>query len=117
MSRNLYQAPLMATLVMWAHTWLLHATSAMRRLDSTNPLLEEERISNPKNALDSIKVSHRPKGGNEWLQGYGADPREYSEEDANLDDDTGTSHPHGTKYKPKMVRFQSSGRSRSTGEL
>ena len=29
--------------------------------------------------------------------------------------DTGTSHPHGTKYKPKMVRFQSEGKSRSTG--
>ena len=106
----------MATLVMWAHTWLLHATRAMRSLDSTNSMLEGERISNPKNALDSIKVSHRPKGGNEWLQGYGADPREDSPR-ANLDDDTGTSHPHGTKYKPKMVRFQSSGRSRSTGEL
>lgn len=89
----------------------------MRHSDSTNSMLEGERISNPKNALDSIKVSHRPKGGNEWVQGYGADPREGEEEEAKLDDDTGTSHPHGTKYKPKMVRFQSSGRSRSTGEL
>ena len=102
---------------MWSHTWLLHATRAMRKLDGTNSMLEGERISNPKNALENIKVSHRPKGGDEWAQGYGADAREGETEETNLDDDTGTSHPHGTKYKPKMVRFQSSGRSRSTGEL
>ena len=63
-------------------------------------------------------MTHRPKGGIEWVDGYGADPREEVEETANGDkddDDTGTSHPHGTRYKPKMVRFQSSGKSRSTG--
>jgi len=101
--------------LMWAHTWLLHATRAMR---TTNSMLEGERISNPKNTLDSILVTHRPKGGNEWVEGYGADPR--NEENVDLESrsnigDTGTSHPHGTKYKPKMVRFQSSGKSRSTG--
>lgn len=102
--------------LMWAHTWLLHATRAMR---TTTSVLEGERISNPnKNVLDSIKVTHRPKGGNEWVEGYGADPR--NEENVDFESrsnfgDTGTSHPHGTKYKPKMVRFQSSGKSRSTG--
>lgn len=98
--------------LMWAHTWLLHATRAMRSLNST----EGERISNPENALDSIKVSHRPRGGNEWVVGYGADLKGDSyEESRSTDGDTGTSHPHGTKYKPKMVRFEASGRSRSTG--
>lgn len=101
--------------LMWAHTWLLHATRAI--LNSSS-MLEGERISNPNNVLDSIKVSHRPKGGNEWVEGYGADPRseEYDASSSDIDDgDTGTSHPHGTKYKPKMVRFESSGKSRSTG--
>jgi hypothetical protein len=98
--------------LMWAHTWLLHATRAMRSVNST----EGERISNPRNALDSIKVSHRPRGGNEWMEGYGADPKMDSyEESRSNDGDTGTSHPHGTKYKPKMVRFEASGRSRTTG--
>ena len=101
--------------LMWAHTWLLHATRAMRSLNMTD-WKEGERISNPNNALDAIKVSHRPKGGNEWLEGYGADPRGEEESDqSDVDADTGTSHPHGTKYKPKMVRFQSRGKSRSTG--
>jgi len=104
--------------LMWAHTWLLHATRAMR--NSTTSILEGERISNPSSALDSIKVSHRPKNSitGEWVEGYGACPRSDgdNESPSNVDDsDTGTSHPHGTKYKPKMVRFQSSGKSRSTG--
>jgi len=104
--------------LMWAHTWLLHATRAMRSTNHTMPMLEGERISNPHNALDSIKVSHRPKGGNDWIQGYGADPRvdeNYDYSSRSNIGDTGTSHPHGTKYKPKMVRFQSEGKSRSTG--
>lgn len=102
--------------LMWAHTWLLHATRAMRSFGTTVSMLEGERISNPKRVLDSIKVSHRKKGGNEWVEGYGASPldEDYEEFRSN-DGDTGTSHPHGTKYKPKMVRFESIGRSRSTG--
>ena len=99
--------------LMWAHTWLLHATRAMK---TTTSMLEGERISNPNNVLDSIKVTHRPKGGSEWEEGYGdiiADDE--SDSKSNSDEDTGTSHPHGTKYKPKMVRFQSNGKSRSTG--
>lgn len=101
--------------LMWAHTWLLHATRATRSLNTTTAMLEGERMSDPHNALDSIKVSHRPKGGNAWLEGYGADPRGEEEYERSNIGDTGTSHPHGTKYKPKMVRFQSSGQSRSTG--
>jgi hypothetical protein len=63
-----------------------------------------------------FQVSHRKKGGSEWVEGYGANPldEDYEESHSN-DGDTGTSHPHGTKYKPKMVRFEASGRSRSTG--
>jgi hypothetical protein len=81
-------------------------------------MLEGERISNPDNALDAIKVTHRPEGGSEWVEGYGDKPQ--NEENVEFESrsnigDTGTSHPHGTKYKPKMVRFQSSGKSRSTG--
>jgi hypothetical protein len=91
---------------------LLHATRAMRSSTQSAPMKEGERISNPNNALDSIIVTHRPKGGNEWLEGYGADPRtaaDISYESRSNIGDTGTQHPHGTKYKPKMVRFQSSG--------
>ena len=47
--------------LMWAHTWLLHATRAVQTSNQTTPLKDGERISNPNNALDSIKVSHRPK--------------------------------------------------------
>lgn len=101
--------------LMWAHTWLLHATRAMRSTNHTMPMLEGERISNPNNALDSIKVSHRPQGGSDWIEGYGADQPNYDFESRANIGDTGTSHPHGTKYKPKMVRFQSEGKSRSTG--
>jgi len=101
--------------LMWAHTWLLHATRAMR---ITTPMLEGERISSPNNVLDAIKVTHRPEGGSEWVEGYGDNPQNAENVDFELRSnigDTGTSHPHGTKYKPKMVRFQSSGKSRSTG--
>lgn len=85
----------------------------MQSSNQTAPMKEGERISNPNNALDSIKVSHRPKGGSDWLEGYGADPRtadDISYESRSNFGDTGTQHPHGTKYKPKMVRFQSSGK-------
>ena len=133
--------------LMWAHTWLLHATRATRTTTNMTSMLEGERISDQDNALDSIIVTHRPKGGSAWMEGYGADPRDKENGDFESpnDSDTGTSHPHGTKYKvsyliarhvfpsnmiaslatflcctlheykPKMVRFQSSGKSRSTG--
>jgi hypothetical protein len=89
--------------LMWAHTWLLHAIrGAMKSSDTTVSTL-----------LDSIRVSHRQKGGNEWLEGYGSDPLRAPID--HFDGDTGTSNPHGTKYKPKMIRFQTSGNSRLTG--
>lgn len=90
----------------------------MTSSNQTSPMKKGERISNPNNALDSIQVSHRPKGEHEWREGYGSDQRtvEDNSSRSNVDDgDTGTKHPHGTKYKPKMVRFQSFGKSRSTG--
>jgi len=99
----------------WAHTWLLHATRAMRH--SRFDRKEGERISDD-NALESIVVSYRPKGGSEWLEGG----KRLIEENAsierkksNQDSDTGARNPHGTKYKPEMFRFQSKGKSRSTG--
>ena len=92
--------------LMWAHTWLLHAIrGAMKSSDTTVSILLE----------DSIRVSHRQKGGNEWLEGYGSDPPDTAAAIGSFDGDTGTSNPHGTKYKPKMIRFQTSGNSRLTG--
>lgn len=99
----------------WAHTWLLHATRAMRR--SRFDKNEGERISDD-NALESIVVSYRPKGGSEWLEGGKRLSKENSSVESkksNQDSDTGAKHPHGTKYKPEMFRFQSKGKSRSTG--
>ncbi len=82
--------------LMWSHTWLLHATRAMRSLNHTLPFSQGERISDD-NALDSIIVSHRPKGGNEWLDGYGKTDDVVNFESKSNIGDTGTSHPHGTK--------------------
>lgn len=77
---------------------------------------DSERSEND-NILDSIKFSYRPNGGSYWISGklkkilnkFG------QEKNAVSDSDTGTSHPHGTKYKPEMRRFQSKGKSRTTG--
>lgn len=104
----------------WAHTWLLHATRAMRHsrnVGSANDIAQRDgtRISD-KHALDNIVISHRPKGENEWI--VGAAPEKTGETRTENDDDlgdTGTAHPHGTKYKPAMIRYQSKGKSRSTG--
>ena len=67
-------------------------------------LREGERISDD-NALDSIKVTYRPRGGSEWLDiSSKNDDNETSlyENDDKLEQDK--SHPHGTKYKPEMYR-------------
>jgi hypothetical protein len=93
--------------LMWAHTWLLHAVRALRHDGSEGP----------KNPLDGIEISHRPKGAMEWMKGsppksvtiLGGD-KKYEESS-----DTGTAHPHGTKYKPEMIRYHSAGTSRTTG--
>lgn len=99
----------------WAHTWLLHATRAMRHSKFGGK--EGERISDD-NALESIVVSYRPKGGSEWLEGgkrLSQENASVGKKKSNQDSDTGAKHPHGTKYKPEMFRFQSKGKSRSTG--
>ena len=40
--------------LMWAHTWLLHATRAMRMVNSTTSMLVGERISNPKESVSGL---------------------------------------------------------------
>lgn len=93
----------------WAHTWLLHAIRAQRYSQ------QEQHEDTTQNALDVIHVSHRPKGAIEWVEGP---PRKISVEEPTKpkgDSDTGTSHPHGTKYKPEMVRVHNVGTSRKTG--
>jgi len=90
----------------WAHTWLLHSVRALRHSGSKD---------GPLNPLDHIHVSHRPKGAVEWKDG--PSPKQVIVLGEKLDNmkDTGTSHPHGTKYKPEMIRYHSNGTSRTTG--
>lgn len=95
----------------WAHTWLLHATRAMRHSRHFG-MKEGDRISDD-NALESIRVSYRSVGGKEWIEGGKREDMDGVATDT--DDDTGADHPHGTKYKPEMFRYQSKGKSRSTG--
>ena len=100
-----------------SHTWLLHATRAMRH--SKYSVKEGERISDY-NALDSIKVTYRPKGGSEWLDSLEMHSRAKNQTDsdniiAKAEKAEKNEHPHGTKYKPEMYRYQSKGKSRSTG--
>ena len=99
----------------WAHTWLLHATRALKHSRYFG-IQEGDRISDD-NALDAIRVSYRPVGGKEWIEGGKPTDLEDMENISRekYDDDTGADHPHGTKYKPEMFRYQSKGKSRSTG--
>ena len=93
--------------LMWAHTWLLHSVRAQRHSGST------EGSSNP---LDDIEVSHRPKGATEWKDGPPPESISlFGEKKVEESSDTGTAHPHGTRYKPEMVRYHSAGNSRTTG--
>ena len=88
----------------WAHTWLLHAIRAQR---FTYGKMEG-------NILDTVQVSHRPVDELEWK--VGRPPEQWSvTKRKKTERDTGTSHPHGTKYKPQMVRFHNVGKSRQTG--
>ena len=94
----------------WAHSWLLHAIRAQRYSQGT------QSPESATNALEDVNVSHRPKGAMEWVQG--PPPQDATADDRKLndkDDDTGTTHPHGTKYKPEMVRYHNVGTSRRTG--
>jgi Lecithin:cholesterol acyltransferase len=90
----------------WSHTWLLHAVRARRysgKLDG--------------NPLDDIEIRHRPEGATEWVDG--PPPKRIApllgEKKVEESSDTGTAHPHGTKYKPEMVRYHNVGISRTTG--
>lgn len=92
----------------FAQTWLLHSIRA--RIFSNN------QKEGPANPLDEIEISHRPEDGNEWKTGR--PPRRLTIPDEKRFEesaDTGTTHPHGTKYKPAMVRYRTSGTSRTTG--
>ena len=93
----------------FVHTWLLHALRA--RKHESNEELGAQQI------LDSIDISHRPLGGAEWLPGFAKGSRETTEEEVKKEssDDTGTAHPHGTRYKPEMLRYHTIGTSRVTG--
>lgn len=91
----------------WAHTWLLHAARALRHK-------KDDAIAG--NPLDDIKVSHRPKGAMEWVEGA-KEPEPFEEKKREKEGDTGTNHPHGTRYKPEMHRFHNVGKSRTTGMM
>ena len=92
----------------YVHTWLLHALRA--RKHESNDELGAQQI------LDSIDISHRPLGGIEWLPGFALGSRETKEEiKKENNEDTGTDHPHGTRYKPEMLRYHTIGTSRVTG--
>jgi limonene-1,2-epoxide hydrolase len=67
--------------------------------------------------LNHIEISHRPQGAAEWVEGPPPKPIEIVDDPRKLvdDADTGTSHPHGTRYKPEMVRYHNVGISRTTG--
>jgi len=96
----------------WAHTWLLHAVRAARysKIDM-DPI-----GSTTGNPLNDIKISHRPKGAMEWLEGPPPIvPTLREKKKIEESSDTGTAHPHGTKYKPEMIRYHNQGTSRTTG--
>jgi hypothetical protein len=89
----------------WAHTWLLHATRALRHSG-------DDPVDNP---LNDIGVSHRPKGAMEWVEGPPPKQADLVDAKKRAESDTGTNHPHGTKYKPEMHRHHNVGKSRTTG--
>ena len=102
----------------WAHTWLLHTARAYRRKSSSGEWISDESF-NEKRILKNIVISHRPKGGSDWIKGPISkkmqEESKTEENEGNGEDEIGTSHPHGTKYKPGMLRYQSKGQSRETG--
>jgi hypothetical protein len=99
----------------WAHTWLLHAARAKRY----NEDKDRSMVGDVKNVLDHISVSHRPQGEIQWIDGVSPPKIEIVKGggggEAKLDPDTGTDHPHGTRYKPEMHRYHNVGVSRTTG--
>ena len=96
----------------WAHTWLLHAARAKRFANSDTISIRMDR----KNTLDHIHISHRPSGETEWIEGPPPEKVDVVDELKLVDEgDTGTSQPHGTRYKPEMIRYHNVGTSRTTG--
>mmetsp|Transcript_25978 Transcript_25978/g.60989 ORF Transcript_25978/g.60989 Transcript_25978/m.60989 type:complete len:1005 (+) Transcript_25978:242-3256(+) len=95
----------------WAQTWLLHAARA-RRFTEDKHMLNGDM----KNALDHISISHRPQGESDWIDGPAPETMTILGADGQkADSDTGTSNPHGTRYKPLMKRYHNIGVSRTTG--
>jgi len=95
----------------WAQTWLLHAARARRFTEDKHKL-----NGDTKNALDHISISHRPQGESDWIEGPAPESMTIlGADDQKADSDTGTSNPHGTRYKPLMKRYHNIGVSRTTG--
>jgi hypothetical protein len=90
----------------WAHTWLLHSIRAQR--------YSGQMGGHPWN---DIEIRHRPEGATEWVDGPPPIRKVATNTEKKVEEssDTGTAHPHGTKYKPEMVRYQNVGTSRTTG--
>ncbi|KAL7566193.1 hypothetical protein ACA910_011267 [Epithemia clementina (nom. ined.)] len=85
----------------FAHLWLLYGYRTQMRAG---------KFPSVQNPLETIEASYRPKGGMQWINGIPdslistAQDSDDSSEDSS---DTGTMHPHGTRYKPLMHRFHS----------
>ena len=95
----------------WAQTWLLHAARARRFTEDKHKF-----DGNIKNALDHISISHRPQGESDWIEGPAPEAMTIlGADEQKADSDTGTDHPHGTRYKPLMKRYHNVGVSRTTG--
>jgi hypothetical protein len=94
----------------WAHTWLLHAARARRYTEdkSRHNIATQTDLSTKKNALDYIKVSHRPRGEMDWVDGPPLAEEEDADKNSKTIDDagTGTSHPHGTKYSENIRDYK-----------
>ena len=96
----------------WVHTWLLHAARARRFGEEYGNQPRTDR----KNVLDHISISHRPQGTTDWVDGPPLEEAEILDPSKLVDKgDTGTDHPHGTRYKPLMTRYHNVGISRTTG--
>ena len=90
----------------WSHTWLLHSIRAQR--------FSGQMEGHP---FNDIEIRHRPEGATEWVDGPPPIRKLATNNEKKVEEssDTGTAHPHGTKYKPEMVRYQNVGTSRTTG--
>lgn len=92
----------------WSHTWLLHAARARRKEGKTANTTKHS-------ALDHIMISHRPRGELKWVNGPPPNVEQTDDRSGAKMDETGTTHPHGTRYKPLMKKFHNIGISRTTG--